>query len=143
MKTMRKPRKNKNISINGCGTVKITTAPITVNIKKCVINYPDSTSRRRSESASSPLTISDEAHQQLMARLSPIFYGIEDYVNEFLKQAQVADSQHMIRIVKQMVAEHKISDISCRRTLWQVLHEFELYTRSESNWNQQMRKKEK
>ena len=77
-----------------------------------------------------------------MARLSPIFFGIEEYVDEFLNQAQVADSQHMIRIVKQMVAEHKISDISCRRTLWQVLHEFELYTRSESNWNQQMRKKE-
>ena len=142
MPQKRKPHKSNTISINGCGTVNITTAPITVNIKKCVINVSDSKSTR-SESASSPLTISDDAHQQLMARLSPIFYGIEDYVNEFLKQAQVADSQHMIRIVKQMVAEHKISGISCRRTLWQVLHEFELYTRSESNWNQQMRKKEK
>lgn len=142
MPQKRKPHKSNTISINGCGTVNITTAPITVNIKKCVINVSDSKSTR-SESASSPLTISDDAHQQLMARLSPIFYGIEDYVNEFLKQAQVADSQHMIRIVKQMVAEHKISNISCRRTLWQVLHEFELYTRSESNWNQQMRKKEK
>jgi patatin-like phospholipase/acyl hydrolase len=76
-----------------------------------------------------------------MERLSPIFYGIEDYVNEFLSQAQVADSQHMIKIVKQYVEENKISDLSCRRTLWQVLHEFDLYTKSESNWNQQMRKK--
>ena len=140
---MRKPRKNKNISINGCGTVNITTAPITVNIEKCIINFPDSTSRRRSESVRSALNFSDDTRNKLVARLSPIFYGIEEYVNEFLKLAQVADSQHVIRIVKQMVAEHKISDISCRRTLWQVLHEFELYTRSESNWNQQMRKKEK
>ena len=90
----------------------------------------------------SALNFSEDTRHKLMARLSPIFFGIEEYVDEFLNQAQVADSQHMIRIVKQMVAEHKISDISCRRTLWQVLHEFELYTRSESNWNQQMRKKE-
>lgn len=143
MKNMRKPRKNKNISINGCGTVNMTTAPITVNIENCIINYPDSTSRRRSESVGSALNFSEDTHNELVARLSPIFYGIEEYVDEFLNLAQVADSQHMIRIVKQMVAEHKISDISCRRTLWQVLHEFELYTRSESNWNQQMRKKEK
>ena len=143
MPQKRKPHKNNTISINGCGTVNITTAPITVNIKKCVINYPDSTSRRRNESVGSALNFSEDTRHKLVERLSPIFYGYEEYVNEFLNLAQVADSQHMIRIVKQMVAEHKISDISCRRTLWQVLHEFELYTRSESNWNQQMRKKEK
>jgi hypothetical protein len=72
-------------------------------------------------------------------RLKPIFFGIEDDAREFLVSIQGMKPTQITDKVKQLVSENKISDLSKHRDLWKVLHDYGLYDKSESNWNQQVK----
>lgn len=77
-------------------------------------------------------------HEEIVSSLKPIFFGDEDEINTFLKDIQGMKSTYITERVKQLVEEKKISDLSKKRALWEVLHQNELYECSESNWNQQL-----
>lgn len=81
----------------------------------------------------------DEQLQEVVDRLKPIFFGIEDDAREFLVSIQGMKPTQITDKVKQLVSENKISDLSKRRDLWKVLHDYGLYDKSESNWNQQVK----
>ena len=75
----------------------------------------------------------------LTTKLKPMFYGNERSTNDFLNRIQGMKPTQITALVNQLVKEKKLSDLSCHRDLWQVLHDEGLYTKSESNWNQQVR----
>ena len=80
----------------------------------------------------------DKSYEELVGRLKPIFFGVEQGVRAFFADIQNMKPKQITARVTQLVKEGKISKMSCRRDLWKVLHDYGLYDRSESNWNQQV-----
>ena len=81
----------------------------------------------------------DEQQQEVVDRLKPIFFGIEDDARKFLVSIQGMKPTQITDKVKQLVSKNKISDLSKHRDLWKVLHDCGMYDKSESNWNQQVK----
>ncbi len=76
--------------------------------------------------------------EEIVAKLKPMFYGDEDEANRFLATIQGMKPKQITDIVNKLVQDKKISDLSRKRDLWVVLHDYGLYIRSESNWNNQV-----
>ena len=81
----------------------------------------------------------DKQQQEIVDKLKPIFYGDEENAKEFLMSIKGMKPTLITQKVNQLVKDKVISDISCKRDLWKVLHECGLYDKSESNWNQQVK----
>ncbi len=75
---------------------------------------------------------------ELVIALKPIFFGDEDEARAFLDDIQGMKPKQVTECVKAYLRMKKISDVSCRRDLWVILHENGLYDKSESNWNKQI-----
>ena len=82
--------------------------------------------------------VSDD-QQQVVDRLKPFFFGVEEEARAFFMQIQGMKATQITAKVNQLVVEKKISDMSQHRDLWTVLHDCGLYAKSESNWNQQVK----
>lgn len=77
--------------------------------------------------------------QEVVEKLAPIFYGQTEAAREFLVSIKGMKPTQITNKVNQLVCEKKISQLSSHRDLWQVLHDYEIYTKSESNWNMQVK----
>lgn len=77
--------------------------------------------------------------EELVAELSPIFFGQKKDAIDFLVSIKGMEDKQITERVNQLVREHKISDMSRKRPLWTVLNKHGLYSKSESNWNSQVR----
>ena len=75
----------------------------------------------------------------IIDRLKPISYGSEQEARAFLKSIQGMKPTQITDKVNQLVDEKKISELSSHRDLWKVLHDFDLYKRTEANWNMQVK----
>ena len=75
---------------------------------------------------------------EIVAKLRPIFFGDDQEATGFLMDIQDMKPKQITDKVNQMVVAKKISEMSRKRDLWMVLHEFGLYDKSESNWNSQV-----
>ena len=73
-----------------------------------------------------------------MAKLNPIFYNDDKEASNFLSEIQGMKPKQITERVNQLVRARKISDMSRKRELWSVLHDYGLYDKSESNWNLQV-----
>ena len=80
-----------------------------------------------------------EQPSAIVERLKPIFYGSEQEARDFLKSIQGMKPTQITDKVNQLVNEKKISELSRHRDLWKVLHDFDLYKRTEANWNMQVK----
>ena len=78
------------------------------------------------------------ADEPLVAALTPIFYGYPDEAARFLDAIKGAKPTQITELVKRMVKERKISDASCHKTLWEILHDAGLYPLTNRNWNTQI-----
>lgn len=74
----------------------------------------------------------------IVGQLKPIFYGSEEEAKAFLQSIQGMKPTQITNKVNQLVSQKKISDMSKNRDLWRVLHDFGIYNKTESNWNQQV-----
>lgn len=81
----------------------------------------------------------EEQSSAIVDRLKPIFYGSEQEARSFLESIQGMRPIQITDKVNQLVDEKKISVLSCHRELWKVLHDFDLYKRTEANWNMQVK----
>ena len=81
----------------------------------------------------------EETDNIIVAKLKPMFFGDEEETRAFLERIMDAEPTQITSIVREMVAEKKLSGISCHRPLWQVLHDYGIYEKSESNWNMQIK----
>ena len=80
-----------------------------------------------------------EQSSDIVNRLKPIFYGSEEEAKAFLESIRDMKSTQITTKVNQRVSEKKISDLSKHRDLWKVLHDCDIYKRTESNWNMQVK----
>jgi hypothetical protein len=76
--------------------------------------------------------------KEIVVKLKPIFYNDEAEANSFLSDIQHMKGKQITERVNQLVRARQISEISRKRELWSVLHEYGLYDKSESNWNSQV-----
>ena len=80
----------------------------------------------------------DERLEELSAKLLPMFYNDAREVRKFLIDALGMTPMQITEKVNELVRRRKISDMSKRRPLWKALSEYNIYDKSESNWNQQV-----
>lgn len=80
-----------------------------------------------------------DCQNDIVMQLKPIFFGNEQEAKDFYDAIQGMKPKQITERVNQLVAERKISGLSKHRPLWTVLHNCGLYTKSESNWNQQVK----
>ncbi|MDE5739198.1 MAG: hypothetical protein K2H92_02660 [Bacteroidaceae bacterium] len=81
----------------------------------------------------------DGQQQDIVNQLKPIFFGIEEDAREFLTRIQGMKPKQITDLVNQLVENKKISEVSCHRALWTVLHNHGIYMPTESNWNMQVK----
>ena len=81
----------------------------------------------------------DEERQKIVNRLKPMFFGNEQEATHFLVSIQGMRPTQITNLVNLWVGERRISDLSRKRNLWQVLYDYGIYTKSESNWNSQVK----
>lgn len=77
--------------------------------------------------------------QQMVDRLMPFFYNDRKEVELFVRSVSGAKPMAVVDVVNKLIKAKKISDKSCKRDLWKVMHEEGLYGPGESNWNQYVR----
>ena len=75
---------------------------------------------------------------EIVAKLRPIFFGDDQEANGFLMDIQDMKPKQITDRVNQLVDDRKISEMSRKRDLWMVLHNYGFYEKSESNWNSQV-----
>ena len=105
-------------------------------ISGCVFAMPGS---NITQNPVQPSTELDEQQQDVVEKLKPMFYGQIEDAKAFLMSIQGMKPTQITEKVNQMVSEGKISELSCHRDLWKVLHDSGIYDKSESNWNQQVK----
>lgn len=79
--------------------------------------------------------------EKVVEELCPIFYEDKKQARAFLQRIKGMKNTDITRLVNQLVEQGVISDLSCHRDLWKVLHNNGLYTPTETNWNAQVAKK--
>ena len=104
-------------------------------VNGCVFAMPGSNVTQQNSDTHALL---DEKYQGIVEKLKPIFYGVEEDARAFLASIQGVTPRQLTDIVTRLVKEGKISELSCHRPLWKVLHDCGIYDRSESNWNIQV-----
>lgn len=87
-----------------------------------------------------PKTTLTDDEQAIVAELKVCFWGDEEQAARFygaikggMKNAEIT------AMVNRLVEERIISEGTCHRDLWTILHNHGLYTASESNWNMQVK----
>jgi hypothetical protein len=76
--------------------------------------------------------------KEIVAKLNPIFYNDEAEASKFLSEIQGMKAKQITDKVNKLVRARIISEMSRKRELWAVLHDYGLYDKSESNWNSQV-----
>ena len=76
--------------------------------------------------------------KEIVAKLSPIFFNDESEASSFLSEIQDMKPKQITDRVNKLVRARIISEMSRKRELWSVLHDYGLYEKSESNWNSQV-----
>ena len=77
--------------------------------------------------------------EDLVEQTSGCFYNDQAAAREFLERIRGMKNREITKLVKDLADDRVISDLSKGRPLWTILHDNQLYTASESNWNQQIK----
>ena len=77
---------------------------------------------------------------ELLERLKPLFFNNEDDVRLFLKEIAGMPPNDITDLVNRWVQDKRISDYGYSRkgTLWGLLNDAGLYTKSRQNWNRRV-----
>lgn len=85
-----------------------------------------------------PVLTDDE--QAIVAELKVCFWGDEEQAARFYGAIKGGmKNVEITAMVNRLVEERIVSEGSCHRDLWTILHNHGLYTASESNWNMQVK----
>ena len=77
-----------------------------------------------------------ENNETLLEELTPIFYGYKEKAEDYIKEIKnTTNDVEKVRYTAQLVNENTISEMSCHRDLYSILHDHGLYNRTETNWN--------
>lgn len=96
-------------------------------------------SQPKPEKRNSQNEIADQSEDdQIVSELLGIFYGDETEVRKFLKKVHAMKDIDICNLAKELVKEKKISELSCRKPLWDILQKHGIYKSSNRNWNKNM-----
>ncbi len=86
------------------------------------------------------LNENDNPDDELLESLKPIFYNNEEDVRLFLKKVTGMMPNDITDLVNRWVEEKRISDYGTSRkgTLWKILYDAGLYTKTRQNWNRRV-----
>ncbi|MDO4819312.1 MAG: hypothetical protein Q3994_02920 [Prevotella sp.] len=76
----------------------------------------------------------DAMTADLVNRLKTVFYNDEKEAVDFLKKITGLRDTDIVALVARLVEERKISDVSCRKPLWRILHDAGIYKAGDKNW---------
>lgn len=76
----------------------------------------------------------------ILSQIKGVFFGNEEVAKQFLMEIDNAKPTQVVAIVGEYLSRKEISQISCHRDLWALLHENGYYDPSESNWNKAIRR---
>lgn len=85
--------------------------------------------------------IEDEKDAAIIEQLKPIFWGDEEQIKSFLEKIRGKKNTAVIDVIAEGVKDRIISEQSCHRDLWKILHDAELYKATESNYNLALNKR--
>lgn len=77
----------------------------------------------------------------IIEQLKPIFWGDEGQIKNFIEKIRGKKDIAVIDVIAEGVKGRIISEKSCHRDLWRILHENQLYNSTESNYNQTLNKR--
>lgn len=80
------------------------------------------------------------ADEETIEQLAPIFYGSKSDARNFLRMIEGAKPTQVVATANEMIREKKISDMSCNKPLWAILHANGYYAKGLNNWNSQIEK---
>ena len=100
----------------------------------------DETETEEDETKTKTITKADagtaENNETLLEELTPIFYGNKEQTEDYIQKIKnITKDVEKIRYTAKLVNENTISEMSCHRDLYSILHDHRLYNKSESNWN--------
>ena len=107
------------------------------NITGCVFAMPGTAVTQNTGSQAPSL---NDKEVDIVEKLKPMFFSDENNAISFLRNIQGMKPTQITDLVNKLVEERKLSDLSCHRGLYTVLHDCGIYDRSESNWNQQIKR---
>ena len=81
----------------------------------------------------------DDPNEELILSLMPIFMDNEDYAQEFLQAITDKNGLQITNIVKTFRMEKKLSACLCHHSLWKLLHDRDIYKKTERNWNERIK----
>lgn len=86
--------------------------------------------------------VGDDAVPQddLKKKLLPFFYNDDAEVERFVEKVRDAKPVDVTATVNELLRERKISDMSCLKPLWKLMHLHGLYERTYTNWEKQIRR---
>lgn len=105
------------------------------NITGCVFAMPGANITQHTREQEAPAS---EQEKDIVDQLTPLFFGNEAEAKSFLTSINGMNPREITALVSKLVKERKISDLSCHRPLYKVLHNCGIYMRTESNWNNQV-----
>lgn len=107
----------------------------------CVFAMPGATVNQYpgATHAHGKVSVTEEADEALASKLAPVFFGNRELVTEFMGRIKGAKPTDVTAEVNRLLKERKVSDISCNKVLWEILHENGYYAPTLSNWNSQIR----
>ena len=100
-------------------------------------SLPDGGIKDETETDETPqLEETAENNETLLEKLMPIFYGNKEQAEDYIKNIKkTTNDVEKVQYTAQLVNENTISERSCHRVLYRILHDHGLYNKTETNWN--------
>lgn len=91
------------------------------------------------EKVSASDRVSETEEERLMEELTPFFYGNREKATEFVCSIKGQKPIVVSNLVKQLIKEKYISDLSAGKPLHSVLQKYGLYNATLRNWNERIK----
>lgn len=78
--------------------------------------------------------------KEVIDELMPFFYNIREEAAEYYDKAKNMENMDIIQLTAKLVKSKVISEVSCRKALWEVLRKHEIYKAGVGNWRDRLRK---
>ncbi len=75
---------------------------------------------------------------EAIAKLKPFFFNMEQEAADFVSKIRGVKPKDVTAEVNRLLKERKVSDMSCKKPLWEILHQYGLYKCGISNWDNQI-----
>lgn len=104
-------------------------------------NFPNVTEfhEAKEEDVREEQPASSDDDQKLIRQLTPMFFGSETDAADYLRQIRDMSPVQVVEVTNRYLRDKKLSEMSSKGTLWEILHNAGLYSCGVKNWNKQIK----